>query len=181
MIYNDLLPVDAGTLIDSVSINVHESHLVARQSNVSTPLGNNAVVGMDLAPGTTDFWTFSPSLLNITDTTNTTTLYITVNTCTQPFPKPGLNATEVYAKGELPPLQLYVSTSPANKLPGPSADSSLQTVLQLVAGFANVTLPGVPSDVYISVSALNTSSDWQGSWSYQLGTSTTGRFLMASD
>ena len=174
--YDDMLNMGSGMILDPLTINVHESHLVARQSNESVQLNNNAVVGMDLAPGTTDFWTFSPSRLNITDPTNSTILYITVNTCTQPFPKTGLNATEIYAKGGPPQLSLFVSTDPRNKLPGPSSDSALQNVTQFVSGFVNATLSGISSDVYLSVSALNTSSDYQGSWSYQIGTSTTGDF-----
>ena len=174
-IYGELSNLDSGGIIDSLSLGIQKSHLVVRQSNESNPLSDNAVIGMDLAPGTTDFWTFSPSQLNVTNEGGSITLYITVNTCTQPFPKAGLNATQIYQQSVLPPLSLYVSTDPSNKLPGPSADSSRQNVTQLNAGFANMTLSDVSSDVYISVSAQNTSSDWQGSWSYQLGTSTTGQ------
>jgi hypothetical protein len=171
MLYSGLLDMD--NIIDSL-LDGHNSHLEVRQSNISVTLADNAVVGMDINPASATYWTFPGTLLNSTNSTtgNGTALYITVSTCTQPAPKAGLNATQVYANSTLPVLQLYVSTDSSNTLPGPGSNATLQTVRNLSNGFGNVTLEGVSSDVYISVVSQNITSDWQGSWSYQLGTST---------
>jgi hypothetical protein len=154
------------SVIDSL-LDGNQPHLVARQSNVSVELADNSVVGMDIDPASTNFWTFP---------VNTTShlgdqIYITISACTQPSPNVNLNATEVYAKGSPPPLQLYVSTDPSNTRPGPGSQGHQETQ-SLLNGFANMTFGGVTSDVYISVVAPNITADWQGGWTYQLGSST---------
>jgi calcium channel MID1 len=163
-----------GVVIDSLLDGRHP-HLVERQSNVSVLLADNSVVGMDINPASTDFWTFPFNSSN----PGNGTVYITVSTCTQPFPNVQLNATEVYANGTPPALQLYVSTDPSNTRPGPGQDDSRQTTQTFTNGFVNITLNSVTSDVYITVLSHNISADWQGSWSYQLGTSTQGLHALA--
>lgn len=169
VMYGGLLGEDTGTGFEPLLLDAHESHLVTRQSNESIPLSDNSIVAMLINPGTTDFWTFSPSNLKIN---GPTTLYITISTCTQPSPQSGLNATEIYANQTLPALQLYVSTDASNTRPGPDTDATKQDMRELVLGFTNITLDDITSDVYISVVAQNVSSDWQGGWTYQLGSST---------
>jgi Stretch-activated Ca2+-permeable channel component len=153
-------------------VGLDVSHLVERQANVSLPLKENFIVPMNILPGATDFWTFPASLLDTSTANSNTTLYITVNTCTQPIPNVTLNSTEVYLNSTLPALQLYVSTDTRNSRPGPGSEGT-QTVVELVLGFGNVSLTGVSGDVFLSVHASNPTSDWQGGWSYELGTSTT--------
>jgi Stretch-activated Ca2+-permeable channel component len=141
--------------------------LVTRQSNESTQLQPNAITSKDISPATTDFWTFPTSQLNLT---GSTTVYFTVSVCTQPFPRPGLNATQIYLNETLPPLQIHVS---ANSRPGPGSNSSVQPA-ELSLGYAAVNVSGVTGDLFLSVVAGNVSSDWQGSWSYEIGASTQG-------
>ena len=169
VVYRGVLGENSETGFEPLLLETHESHLVTRQSNQSIPLSDNSIVPMGINPGTTDFWTFSPSQLNIS---GPTTVHITVSACTQPFPKSGLNATKVYANQTLPALQLYVSTNKSNPRPGPDTDATKQVMRGLSQGFTNITLENVTGDIYISVAAPNVTSDWQGSWSYQLGTST---------
>jgi hypothetical protein len=167
--YRGLLSDDTGMGLESLLLDSHESHLVTRQSNESIPLSDNSIVPMGINPGTTDFWTFSPAQNNIS---GTTTVYITISACTQPFPKSGLNATQIYTNQTLPALQLYISTDASNTRPGPDTDATKQVMTELSLGFTNVTLDDITADVYISVVARNVSSDWQGTWTYQLGSST---------
>lgn len=167
--YNGFVDGDSGRILDSLFVDSHESHLVARQSNESVQLHDNAIVPMAINPETTQFWTFSPSELNIT---GSPTLYITISACTQPSPAVGLNTTEVYENNVAPRLQLFVSINPSNTRPGPGSDPSTQQSAQLSQGFANFTLSNVSSNVYISVAAPSLPSEWQGQWTYQLGTST---------
>src|SRR5947207_1003611 len=121
-LYAGLLNKDMESGLDSLVVKSQEFNLVTRQSNASVQLSDNSIVPKDIIPGTTDFWTFSPKLLNVS---SSSTLYITINVCTQPFPKIGLNATEVYANETLPPLQFYISEDSLNSRPGPGSDSSL--------------------------------------------------------
>ena len=144
--------------------------LIARQSNESTSLPANAIVSKDISPETTDFWTLSLGQLNVS---GSATVYITVSTCTQPFPKPGLNATQIYLNETLPPLQIYVSTDAANSRPGPASNPPIQPQ-DLKMGYASVNISGVTNDVFLAVVTGNISSKWQGSWSYQIGASTQG-------
>jgi Stretch-activated Ca2+-permeable channel component len=160
--------------LDSLQLDTTHFHLVSRQSNASLQLTDNAIVAMNIVPGAIDFWTFSPSSLNISGGAS---LYITVSTCTQPFPKAGLNATQVYASGAPPALQLYVSRDSSNSRPGPGSDFSKQNMTVFSQGFVNVTLTDISNDVFISVVSQDVSSDWQGDWSYQLGSSITGIYL----
>jgi hypothetical protein len=162
---------DVGSGLDSLLVESHEFNLVTRQSNESVQLSDNSIVPKDINPGTSDFWTFSPSLLKVS---SSSTLYITISVCTQPFPKVGLNATEIYTNETLPPLQLYISQDSSNPKPGPGSNSSLQNLQTLSGGFASYNVSGISTDVFLSVVAQNVPSNWQGSWSYQLGTSTKG-------
>jgi hypothetical protein len=171
MLYDGVFNNDAATTLDSLRHESHEFSLVSRQSNESAQLSDNSIVPKTIAPGATDFWTFSPSLLNIH---GSPTLYITISACTQPSPASGLNATQIYASENLPSLQLYISTDSTNTKPGPDSDASLQTVQILSQGYANFSIPSVSDDVYMSVVAGSVSSSWQGSWSYELATSTEG-------
>jgi len=171
VLYNGVFNSDTATTLDSLQQELHEFSLVTRQSNESAQLSDNSIVSKTIAPGATDFWTFSPSLLNIH---GSPTLYITISACTQPSPLPGLNATQIYASENLPSLQLYISTDSTNTKPGPDSDASLQTVQILSQGFTNFSMPSVSDDVYISVVAGSVSSNWKGSWSYELATSTQG-------
>jgi hypothetical protein len=174
ILYNDLLGVDIGSAFEALPLLGRDSHLVARQSNESRQLEDNSIVPIEILPGTTEYWTFSPSFLNLTNNYTGSTLYITVGACTQPFPKVGLNATEIYAKESPPALQLYYSTDPANTRPGPHSDTTRQNATELSQGFAsvNITLTDLKKDVNIAVYAQNITSDWQGGWTYQIGSST---------
>ncbi len=170
-LYSGLLNKDMESGLDSLLVKSQEFNLATRQSNESVQLSDNSVVPKNIIPGTTDFWTFSPKLLNVS---SSSTLYITISVCTQPFPNVGLNATEVYANETLPPLQLYISQESSNSRPGPGSDSSLQDFETLSQGFASYNVSGISSDVFLSVVAENVTSNWQSTWSYQLATSTRG-------
>jgi Stretch-activated Ca2+-permeable channel component len=176
ILYDDVLGMDIGSAFEALPLLRRESHLVARQSNESRQLSDNSIVPIEILPGTTEYWTFSPSFLNFTKNYTGSTLYITVGACTQPFPKVGLNATEIYAKESPPTLQLYYSTDSANTRPGPHSDATRQNMTELSQGFTsvNITLADLKKDVNIAVYAQNITSDWQGSWTYQIGSSTKG-------
>lgn len=76
------------------------------------------------------------------------TLYVTVNTCTQPVPVS--NTT----KDPPPQLQLYISQSKNNSNPGPGQNGNLQTMVELSGGFVLYTV-NATGDVYIGVYGQN--------------------------
>src|SRR5437667_5644882 len=170
-LYTGLLSSDTRSSMDTSVKDSHPFNLVTRQSNESVQLADNSIVPKEIFPGTTDFWTFSPSLQNVSASS---TLYITVSACTQPFPKIGLNATQIYTNETLPPLQLYISIDPSNPRPDPSSSSLPQTSQNFSLGFTSFNITPITKDVFLSVAAQNTTSNWEGSWSYQLATSTKG-------
>lgn len=174
-LYDSLLGINIEAATEVLSLQGGDtSHLVSRQVNESRLLTDNAITPKEISPGNLDYWTFPASQWNSSKANIGSTLYITISACTQPFPRTGLNATEVHARGSPPALRLYVSTDPANKQPGPTADTTRQNMTSLSFGFANMSLVlmDTKQDVHISVSAQNISSDWQGTWTYQIGVST---------
>src|SRR5579859_1417785 len=174
-LHDSILGIDIEAATEVLSLQGGDtSHLVSRQVNESRQLTDNSITPKEISPGTLDFWTFPASQWNSSTANIGSTLYITVSACTQPFPRTGLNASEVYARGSPPALRLYLSTDSANKQPGPSSDPAKQNMTTLSLGFANMSLvlTDMKQDVHISVSAQNISSDWQGTWTYQIGVST---------
>lgn len=95
--------------------------------------------------------TFDPELERRQQATKT--LWISANTCEQPWP-----ASPAQTTIEPPQLTLYVSTSTDNTSPGPLADANSQkeTVFTQGAVMFNVS---VNRDIYFSVSAPNVSSE----------------------
>lgn len=101
--------------------------------------------------------------LEVRQTSTSTTLYITANTCLQPTnpnDPSGVNGTASQ-------LQLWVSTDSSNQNPGPASTSTDQLMQPFVNGFANYTVDA-SSDVYISVYAPNTTLFTSGVYSLQI-------------
>lgn len=94
---------------------------------------------------------------------DTRTLYITVNTCTQPEAK----GADLVAPSQ---LELYISQSEKNKNPGPGQDNSLQQVYQLDGGAAMVTM-NTTGDVYIGLFGSNLTEKYTGTWNAQIAAS----------
>ncbi|KAI9850486.1 MAG: stretch-activated cation channel mid1 [Thelocarpon superellum] len=91
---------------------------------------------------------------------NAATVYITLNTCTQPT-----------GGGSPPPqLQLFVSQSTSNSKPGPGGASDQQVEVPVDQGFASYTL-NATGDVYIGVAAPSVGSTFTGSYNYEVAAS----------
>lgn len=83
----------------------------------------------------------------------TKTLWISANTCEQPWP-----ASPAQTTIEPPQLTLYVSTSAENTSPGPLANANSQKATPFTQGAVMFNVP-INRDVYFSVSAPNVSSE----------------------
>jgi len=172
--FDSLLGIDIGAAKDALSLQGETSHLVSRQLNESIPLVDSSITPKEISPEGLDFWIFPASQWNTSSAKIGSTLYLTLSACTQPFPRTGLNATEVYTQGSPPALRLYFSTDPSNRQAGPRSHQARQNMTTVSFGFANTSLvlSNATQDVYIGVSAQNISSDWQGTWTYQIAAST---------
>ncbi|KAM3584681.1 Centractin [Umbelopsis sp. WA50703] len=93
-------------------------------------------------------------------------IYLTVSVCTQPQPPSNY-------QGQVPPLQVFISTSSSNSLPGPSV-SGTSPVNNTHPGYVYWDSTASPTDqLWIGVSAPTLTQGWTGNWTYQLGVSTT--------
>lgn len=106
-----------------------------------------------------------------------TDVYVSLNTCSNP----DLNTTDrTTAQNEpLPPLQVYISTSPTVQNPGPGVDSPDQSVHSADGGYMAATV-AADGDVYIAVAAPNTTA-YSGHYTYQLAVSIDAYFHAVDD
>jgi calcium channel MID1 len=94
---------------------------------------------------------------------NGVTLYVSVNTCSQPGPIKNVTVTPP------PQLQLYISQSENNTNPGPGQDSATQNMMALDGG-AGVYIVNATGDVFIGLYGENT-TDYQGVWNAEIAAS----------
>lgn len=96
------------------------------------------------------------------------TIYLTVTVCSQPQPPANY-------QGLVPPLQVFVSTSSSNSLPGPGVPGT-SPIDNPYPGYSSWNSTSSPTNqMWIGVSAPSLSEGWTGNWTYQLGVSTIGR------
>lgn len=97
-----------------------------------------------------------------------TTVYISLNTCTQPINNGSLtnNATT----NPIPQLTFYVSNSDQNQSPGPGQPSDQQTATKLTEGFGQLTIQAT-GNVYIGVYAPASANGTAPKWTYQISAS----------
>jgi len=154
-------------------------------SQNTTIQGNNIGTPADVAAGSLTLWQYpskqltSPHAANGTglpgqvpgltvsqpESDGGTTVYISANVCEQP------RWVGVGAQTFGPPqLTLYVSTTPNNQDLGPSGTQ--QIAYNFTGGFVNASIPGAATgDWYMAVSAPTLSSNFSGSWNYQMAVS----------
>jgi calcium channel MID1 len=97
-------------------------------------------------------------------------IYISANTCEQPQPNPDKTTMDP------PQLTMFVSTSPQNQSPGPSADPGTQVIVEFVEGAVmyNTT---TTDDVFFGIHAPNVSSLFTGqTYNFQVAASTEAYF-----
>ncbi len=110
---------------------------------------------------------------------NTKRIHITVTTCVQPTLNTSANPADPDAASP-PQLQMWVSRSSSLTNPGPGTrDSPEQQSIDLDGGFAMFEVD-TAEDVYIGVSAPNTTS-WGGIWNYEIAASIDAPFHAIDD
>ena len=155
---------------DGLGLNNHKNHISARSVNYSTPVPDNRVHDLQILPNNTYYFSFSPKDV-LANETGGYSLFITINTCTQPALNTSqANYTSVNISA-IPQLTLFVSNVSTNEYPGPESPEYDQISQDLILGFANVSLYGVNETVYIGVYAPEISDLWMGSWTFEIGVS----------
>lgn len=142
----------------------------ARAVNTTTPIGDGQVLNDQLDWGQTSYWAYTPS------NSTPATVYITLNTCTQPSPGSDLSNSSIAAIWQspslVPVLTLYGSNSSSVTLPNATASTDARTFQY---GFANLTYTQNTGNLFFSVSAPARNSTWSSlPWTYQIGLSTSG-------
>lgn len=147
------------------------------------PLVNHQILSSNITSSGQQHFYFNPStsagltkrgLLTLTTTDNdhvpwtkrdpTTTFYLTLTSCSQPSPPPNY-------QGEIPSIDLYLSTVSSNTLPGPTHHQNNNTVDDTLPGRISWQGNNVP-ELWIGVAAPTLTAAWTGQWTYELAIST---------
>lgn len=97
-------------------------------------------------------------------------VYFNVDICSQPGAAAGSTPTAAP-----PGLNLYVSSDPSNKNPGPNYQGTHQNVAEPTTGGHAFYETGESGDTYIGVSAPSLNG-YSGAWQYQISVSTAGYY-----
>ncbi|CAO3597089.1 unnamed protein product [Absidia cylindrospora] len=93
-------------------------------------------------------------------------IYLTLTSCSQPIPPPNYN-------GEIPSIDIYLSTVNSNKLPGPTNHQNNNTVDDTLPGRISWQGGDHLTELWIGVAAPTLTPGWTGEWTYELAVSTT--------
>ena len=204
-----LLDIDSGLeeheslVTDDEGVSAVEiSDIHSRAPDGVAMLSNNEAQNRNIRPGETQSWVFTKDALNSlpgllgpglpkdSDTGSdplrsreelrkrqtTKTLYMTLNTCIQP----SSNGTS-RAMNTPPQLKMWMSQSSSIQKPGPAFEPDPnQKEVSVEGGFGNIVLSDINDDVYLGVSAPNT-SDYTGVWNYEIAGSIDAPFHNSND
>ena len=159
-------------------------NLMQRASPGVLALANNAPQNLNIEPGATQNWILPKKVVlgphgqvgkgfpGYTPSSEEDSVefaqdggnlvYITVSTCLQPGALDGND-------GEPPQLQVAISTSQSNQLPGPANFAENRYNSAMVGGYS-MTFFETEDDVFIGVTAPNTTK-FNGIWNYQIAAS----------
>ncbi|ORZ12650.1 stretch-activated Ca2+-permeable channel component-domain-containing protein, partial [Absidia repens] len=120
--------------------------------------------GNDIDP---TFWSTTSGLLTKrAPSLENTIIYLTLTSCSQPIPPPNYN-------GEIPSIDIYLSTVNTNKLPGPTNHQNNNTVDDTLPGRISWQGGDHLTELWIGVAAPTLTPGWTGEWTYELAVSTT--------
>ncbi|KAI8144396.1 stretch-activated Ca2+-permeable channel component-domain-containing protein [Fennellomyces sp. T-0311] len=138
---------------------------VAQQ--VTVPLNDSAITTAAIGSGDLQHFYFSASSNSLLDRRrlarrDVPNLFLTLTSCSQPTPPPNY-------EGEIPSLDVFLSTSADNTLPGPS-----QGLLVNDTKFGRVAWENTQpiANLWIGVVAPTLTENWNGNWTFQIAVST---------
>jgi hypothetical protein len=136
----------------------------AQSSSSTTQLNNNQILSSSIAPGTNNYYYFSVSATSrLFGKRDLPTIYLSTVTCSQPQPPSSFHDT-------VPPLNLFVSTSSSNTLPGPDNGTTVEDSLN---GLTKWTSDNQTAEIWIAVGAPTLLGEgWTGNWTFEISAST---------
>ncbi|KAI8641668.1 stretch-activated Ca2+-permeable channel component-domain-containing protein [Parasitella parasitica] len=143
-------------------LSCFHSNLVYAQSTTKQ-LNNNQIVSASVAIHEYNYYYFSvPTTNQLFSKRDLPTIHLSTTICNQPTAPADSHDT-------VPPLNLYVSTSISNTLPGP--DNSV-AVNDSSYGLIKWTSNNQTSEIWIAVAAPALTGSWVGNYTYEIGVST---------
>ncbi|KAI9037359.1 MID1 family protein [Aspergillus affinis] len=161
--------------------------IIRRAPAESSALSDNKSKKSTIKLGQMQWWYFPQDAGNDKTTNKTSsdqihenlkrsrTVFISLTTCS----KPSADKADSGHEQSLPQLEVYVSISNSVQKPGPDEDFSNQMVTKSEDGYMSIATLA-QGDVYIGVAAPN-SSDYSGSYSYEIAASTDGYYHNVDD
>lgn len=140
---------------------------VAQQT--TTPLNDSQIYTSTISSGGLQHYYFSASTLQKRlasafqphlDKRAPSIAYLSLTSCSQPTAPSGY-------EGEVPSLDMYISTSSSNTLPGPNQGQMTNDSYP-----GRLSWQGEISELWIGVVAPTLTDDWQGTWTFQIAIST---------
>ncbi|CEP08210.1 hypothetical protein [Parasitella parasitica] len=138
------------------------SNIVYAQSTTKQ-LYDNQIVSASVAISGFNYYYFGVSATNqLFSKRDLPTIHLSTTICKQPAAPADFHDT-------VPPLNLYVSTSNTNTLPGPKNSAAVNNSSN---GLITWTCDKVTSEIWIAVAAPALTGSWAGNFTYEIGVST---------
>ncbi|KAG2206952.1 hypothetical protein INT47_008421 [Mucor saturninus] len=141
---------------------IYYTSLVIAQST-TTLLKDNQILSNSVAAGSYNYYYFSiPATGHVFGKRAFSNIFLSSSTCSQPIPPSTF-------KDAIPSVDMYISLSKDNPLPGP--DNGI-TVTDGLHGLSTWTSPDSISEIWVAVGATALPNTWTGNWTYEIGVST---------
>ncbi|KAI7855879.1 stretch-activated Ca2+-permeable channel component-domain-containing protein [Circinella umbellata] len=142
--------------------------VIKAQQQVTVPLNNSVIYDASIGSGDLQHYYFSAAATSLLDRRRSLArrdvpkLFLTLTSCSQPSPPPNY-------EGDIPSLDVFLSMSNDNTLPGPS-----QGLLVNNTKFGRVAWENDNpiSDLWIGVVAPTLTENWTGNWTFEIAVAT---------
>lgn len=129
----------------------------------TTPLSNNQILSNSIAAGKYNYYYFSiPAQNRLFSKRVLPNIYLSTSTCSQPRPPSTFHDV-------VPSINMYISTSADNTLPGPDNGIAVDDSLN---GLSTWSSNNSATQIWIAVGATSLPNTWTGNWTYEIGVST---------
>lgn len=140
----------------------HSNHVYAQST--TTQLTNNQIISSSVAINGYNYYYFSVSATGrLFSKRDLPTIRLSTTICNQPTAPADFHDT-------VPPLNVYVSTSNSNTLPGPGNSAAVEDSSN---GLIQWQSDNQTSEIWIAVAAPALTGAWTGNFTYEIGVSTT--------
>lgn len=161
------ISVTTTVLLPSLLLFLFTALLAAQQT--TTPLNDSQIYTSSISSGGLQHYYFSAATLQKRfasalqphlDKRAPSVAYLSLTSCSQPAAPAGY-------EGDIPSLDMYISTSNDNTLPGPNQGQMANDSYP-----GRLSWQGEISELWIGVVAPTLTNDWEGNWTFQIAIST---------